>query len=228
MATAQDIIKDAMGLIGAIGIGETPTDAELQEGLTKLNNMLGTLSNNRAVIYARTEESFTLTQGERAYEIGTNTTRPISIESAYIRDSDSRDTPLKIITEDKYNGIPDKSMEGLPYCLLYDSQHPSGHIYLYFVPDSAYTLVLDSWKPFTAFASLTTIVAFPPGYEEMFTYNLTKRLAPRYGLTVTPEVREIARDTLRALRSVNSETLLSDLGVPKDRSTYIINTDSIL
>ena len=40
MATVRDIIRRSMLLIGAIAVGETPTDEEAQDGLQTLNDML--------------------------------------------------------------------------------------------------------------------------------------------------------------------------------------------
>ena len=112
---------------------------------------------------------------------------------------------LRIRTADEYNDISDKELQSEPDYLYYDPQNPLGHIYLYPVPDEADILHTDSWKPMSSFASLTTTVSFPPGYEEMFKYNLARRLAPDYNRQLPPDVRELAEETLAAVKNVNVE-----------------------
>ncbi len=229
MATAQDIIKGALRLIGAIGKGETPEDHELQDGLEALNQMLDTLSIKRKVIFARTEENFTLIVGQGDYDIGTNTERPIRIEKAYIRETATNtDTPVKIITEGEYNDIHEKFTQGRPYLLYYDPQYPAGLFFLYFVPDKAYKLFVDSWKPFTRFAALTTVVTFPPGYERMLKYNLTSDIASEYGLEVPSSVARVAKKSLKAIKNVNAERLISKTGLPTSKGKYDINSNRVL
>jgi len=203
--TVQELIESSLRTIGALAKGETLESEDANDGLEALNMMVSTLSLDRNIIFARTEESFTLTVGEKAYSIGTNTTRPIKIEAAWIEDSEGYDKMLRIRTADEYNDISDKELQSEPDYLYYDPQNPLGHIYLYPVPDEADILHTDSWKPMSSFASLTTTVSFPPGYEEMFKYNLARRLAPDYNRQLPPDVRELAEETLAAVKNVNVE-----------------------
>ena len=49
--TANTIIKAALRAIGAIATGETPTDAEMQDGLEALKFMLRTWSDDNIRLY---------------------------------------------------------------------------------------------------------------------------------------------------------------------------------
>ncbi len=224
--TAQDLIKAALRLIGAIAQGETPTAGELNDALSSLNTMLDGWALKRHKIYARVLEGFTLTAGTGAYSIGSsvNTDRPIRIEYAYIRDN-GKDHPLDLIDNDRYNAIVDKSLQGLPRYLFYNPQYSLGEVYLWPVPDKNYSLYLDSWKPFTKFQNLTDNVNFPPGYERALKYNLAVELAPEYGKPLPPEIVAVAQESLKDIQSVNAFHVEASLDVPcGNRGSFNIYT----
>lgn len=64
-----------------------------------------------------------------------------------------------------------------------------------------------SWTPLTQPAALNTTIAYPPGYARAFRYNLALELAPEYQAPVTPEVRQIALNSLATLKTMNSPDL---------------------
>ena len=66
-------------------------------------------------------------------------------------------------------------------------------------------MALYLWHPLQQLPTLTTEVSFPPGYEEMILYNGARRLAPAYGMTLTPDTLQMADDSIRAIQSANAE-----------------------
>ena len=102
MATAATIINRALRLLGAISSGASADTDEMADGLIALNAMIDSWNNERLMIYAIQDESLTLVDGQASYTIGTsgnlNTTRPVSIEGAYVRAS-SLDYPVRILNE---------------------------------------------------------------------------------------------------------------------------------
>jgi len=218
MATAQELIKSSMRLLGLIEVGETPPNDELQDALSALNSMLDGFSVSRHLIYARTDEGFTLTSGTGSYSMGTNTTRAVKIEHAFVRDSSNVDTTLEIINKDRYNNITDKTVQGRPCYLMYDPQYSLSEIHLYPVPDDSYTLYTDSWKVLTSVSALTTTIAFPPGYERMLKYNLALEIAAEFGVTVPPTIFKTAEESIKSLAAINMPRINSDLGIPAGNS----------
>lgn len=219
--TASDLIKSSMRVGGLIASGETPTNAELTDGLEALNMLLKSWGAHPNLIFARTEENFTLSIGTLAYTIGTsgawNTVRPQRIESAFIRDSTGYDTLLAPISELQYNALIDKDIAGKPNRFFYDPQNPLGKVYLYPSPDAAYTLYLDSWKPITTLALLTTVVDFPPEWERALKYNLAVEFASEFGRTLPPEVAALAYESLQAVKKSIAFRLPSlQIGVPSN------------
>ena len=80
MSTARDLVSAALRKIGALGAGETATAEAATDGLSELNRMLGSWSNEGLLIHAITQESpQTLTAGDSTVTMGNSgdiTSRP--------------------------------------------------------------------------------------------------------------------------------------------------------
>lgn len=204
MTTAREIIKKALQKNGVLIKSEQPSADEAQDGLDALNAMITSWSNDSAVIYARTWETFPLTGTQSEYTIGTggnfNTDRPIHIMSAYIRDVIS-DFTLDIVDDETYNSITTKSAQGMPYVLNCDNGFPLAKIRLYPVPSMNYSLFVLSEKEITAFATLDTVYQLPPGWERALIYNLAIELAPDYAAQVDQLTFNIAKSSLGLIRT---------------------------
>lgn len=224
MATASDLIKSSLRIIGVLGEGDTASNQGMQDALVSLNDLLEQWTLERLMIYDLQTESFTLVSGTNNYTIGSggtfNTTRPVKIEDAYIRDS-SIDYRLSIISKREYEDFSSKSNEStIPQYLYYEPSFTLGKIFLYPTPSSANTLRIVTWKPFTAFATITTSVSFPPAYYKALRYNLAMELSPEYGKTITSDIMMIAQETKTAIKSVNGQNSYTEMTVdPSIRST---------
>jgi hypothetical protein len=53
-------------------------------------------------------------------------------------------------------------------------------------------------------ATLTTALAFPPGYLRAFVYNLAMEIAPEFGVEPSPQVTRIAMTSKRNLKRINN------------------------
>ena len=232
------LIEASLRKIGVTPSGEGIEPARLDDGLAALQSMLrswGAVSSN---VFATIKENFTLTAGVGNYSWGTggsiNTARPNQVTGAYILEGGTTTHPVDIITEGTYRGISVKDTTGLPYSLFFHSNYPLASLYLYPVPDSAYVLYLDSYKPFTetsSFGLTTDTISFPSYYEEPIIYNLAIRLAPEYGKTISSEVGAIAKSSLDALINANVSGRVEQIyiRVPASApygSRYSINSDS--
>lgn len=204
MTTALDIIVGAAKLIGVVFKSETLDDDEAQDGLTALNDLLDSWSNDNLSTYAYTLESFPLTNMP-SFTMGIggdfNTVRPINIATAVLRFA-TVDYDLDIITLDEYQTeIPVKSISSpIPQVLAYDNNYPLATIRIYPVPQSGSTLFLQSNKPLANLSSLTASVDLPPGWKRALKSNLSIDLAPEYGVEVPPTVIEMAKNSLGAIR----------------------------
>ena len=206
--TALNLVEGAGKLIGVVRKSEAMSADEASDGLTALNDMMASWSNNSLIVYNRVSESFSLVSGTATYLIGAgqtwNTVKPIKIIEAYIRES-TTDYSLRIISDDEYHGISDKSTtSSIPEYLMYNNAHPYGTVTLYETPGAANTIRLLSEKVLTAFAALSTSVDLPAGWNKALKYNLAIALAPEYGVQVDPLVLRGAKEAKDDIRNAIS------------------------
>jgi hypothetical protein len=186
MTTGLDIITKALQKNGVLVKSEAPSSDEADDALDALNAMISAWSNDSMLIYARTEENFPLSDGVAEYTIGTsqtfNTTRPIFITRAYVRQNNT-DYDLEPLTDEAYYSIADKNTSSIPKFFNFNNGFPTGKIKLWPVPNAAYTLYIQSEKELSGF-TLSGNVSLPPGWEQALIYNLAVVLAPDYGEAV--------------------------------------------
>jgi hypothetical protein len=213
MATALDIITDALTSIGAIDPIEALTADESAHGLRLLNEMLESWSNEQLAVYQILQENFALTSGVASYTVGSgatfNTTRPLNVLSGFIRDS-GIDYPLRILNREEYDRITDKTASYQPEYLYYQPSVANGIIYLYGVPAKNYTVTDGLWinssKQLQSFSLLTTTVVLPPGYLRAIKSNLALELAPAYKRKPSDALLAIARESKANVKRLNSRT----------------------
>jgi hypothetical protein len=234
----SSLISSSLRKIGALSSGETIETTRQAEALTALQSMLRSWGAVSANIFATVKESHTLTSGIGAYTWGSggdiSTARPNQITGAYILEGGITTFPVDVVPEGTYMAISVKSTTGIPSSLFFYQSYPLASLYLYPVPDAAYVLYLDSFKPFTetsSFGLVTDTIAFPSYYEEAIIYNLAIRLAPEYGKSVSTEVGAIAKSSFDNLLNANASGRVEQIyiRIPASGSYgagYSINSDS--
>ncbi|WP_315809452.1 hypothetical protein [Pseudomonas sp. C9-3] len=211
--TPQDLIILAMKQTTALGIGQTASAEDLEDGFTLLKMMLAQWQRNRYNVYRLRTVSITC-DGRQAYTIGAggdiDTARPNKIESAFVRQlvpgPDPVDYDLDILrAREDYNRISQKSLKSFPYCLFYDSAYPLGNVYPWPVPGSQFQLHLTVMEPLQRFATPYDEFEMPDEYQEAIMYNLAGRLCPLYGLSVSAELAGLARASLNIVKKANAQ-----------------------
>lgn len=212
MTTARTVITDSTKLLNVWQKGEVLDDDEAVDGLRRLNQMIDSWSNESLMLFQLIERSKALTAGTASYTIGSagviNTTRPVRIESAFIRDSSSNDYKLEIITNDEWAKISRKStVSTIPSVLYYRANCPLGVINLHEAPEASLTLYMECWDQLDQM-TIDSVVALPPGYERALTYNLAVEQAPMYGKEPSQIVMKIAAESKIAIMETN------DINIP--------------
>lgn len=210
MTTVRDLITDAMKEIGAIGIDETPTASEANDGLTVLNNLIGTWRTESLMVSGVDEAVYIIPSNQASYTIGVggdiNTTRPNAIESAYVRDTNNNDYQLYVTTNyEDYSDIVTKTVTStIPTILYYNVGEPLGTIYLWPEPyDSSYRLVLWTWRIIDAYTSVNDVLVLLPGWQRALTSNLAIDLCSRYGKTPSATLATQAVSSKAQLKRYN-------------------------
>jgi hypothetical protein len=226
-----EVITAAFQELGIVVSGGSPNANDLAWGLGKMNRMLRSWSADGINLHYRAEESFSLVSGTPSYTIGSgatfDTVRPATIEQAFIRDS-SHDYQMGVRPAAEYWTLTEKTTEDRPLKLYYDPAYPNGTIYLYYTPNSAYSMHIVSQKPLLTYASAATEIVLPGEYEDMMVLNLAIRLASRYGKVTSRELQLSAREAYGNVRAMNLSGQMKgvDLDLPgQRRSTYNVDAD---
>lgn len=216
MATPRSILKRAVRLLTT---SRTPSPDELTDGLEALNARLDSLRNEKLMCFAMRSESLALVATQFSYQIGPggdlNTTRPVAIEDAWIEDSSGTTYGVLIITDEQYDGIPDKaSTSNWPLKVNYRNTMPTGTLLCWRVPSQVSTLKLLTRTPLTAFVTLDDTVNLPPGWEEMLVGEMAIVLAPEYGQEPPQAALQMVRSTKQGIRAINSEQFTAATELP--------------
>ena len=195
MATGQNICDRAYQKIGLA----TPTGAESTLAFTALNDMISSWG-TRFVFPYRTKESFDLVVGQAEYTIGSggdfDTTRPMSIRSAYLVDSDDYTYLLDIIADIDYNRIGIKTSDGRPTKVYYINEYSLVKVVFDKETDVAYTVYFDFTKNFTEFAAIGDAISLPNEYKEALIYNLAIKLAEDNSIDLPASIPRNAMNSL--------------------------------
>lgn len=234
----QTWLTASLRKLGVYASGETPTPENLADALSAGQSMLRSWAAERINVFASTKEDVVLTPGTFLYTWGTggsiNSDRPHQVLGASIVDSSEVTHRVDIISEGKYRSITVKTTISRPYALFFQPTFPLANIYLYPIPDIAETLSLDSLKLFTetsSFTSLSDMLSFPPQYEEALIFNLSVRLAPEFGKSISAEVVAIAASSYNRVITLNSANQVEPVKVIVPASVphgaqYGINSDT--
>lgn len=218
MATAQDRIDRALRLIGQIPAGASPTAAETADGLEALNAMLASWRNDRLMAYSLDTLTVPLSAAQTTRTVGPSgnlvATRPVQIENAYIVQSNMT-YAVNILNENEWAGIPDKtSTSTWPDRIWPNYTFPDITINLYPVPNASSDLKLVVRTPVTDIASAATTVSLPPGWDDAIDFNLAVRIAPEYEREAPPTVKQMALQTMAALKKINGRPIKAYTELP--------------
>ena len=236
MATGTTILERSLRMLGVIGQGGTSSTAQKASGLEAMNGLLDSLSIDRTMVYQIVAENFTWPAATASRTIGSsgnfNTTWPIKIETAFVRDSSSVDYPLEITYDRRiWDHEASKSTQTqIPYLLFLDRAYPLASIYLRHIPSAEVTLYISSWKRLQVFAAIGDTVALPPGHEDMLAFNLAERLWAEYpNPDVLAFITKMALQTRAAVKKSNPVPMTMQTEIAHaaaQRGRYDITSDT--
>lgn len=209
MPTAYDVVRGALRLIGVVTPIEPPSAEEADDALSVMNQMLASWASSRMSSASVPLTSFALTAGDGEYTIGDggdiDTIQPTGLYRAHVTNG-GLDYPVRLISLGEYQDIADKSSTGdIPEVMAIRPGYPLATLYLYPVPGTGNTLVMDKIAPMADLA-LGDEMPYPPVAIRAIRYNLAIELAPEYGAKVPTEIVAIADQSMQAWRRVNLQT----------------------
>jgi hypothetical protein len=216
MANAFDIITSALRLAGVLADEEQPSDNIANQGLSVLNDMIDAWNAERRAIFTTRSDDFPFVLGQQAYTLGVggnfNMPRPARIDSMsaiLLTDpANPIEVPMTMWTVDDWQNMPVKVVDGsFPLGCYDDGGFPLRTLTFWPIPTTqANSVRIYGWQSLAA-QTLTSQVAFPPGYAEAIRYNLSVRLSAEFAATASATVVMLAVSSLARIKTMNAPDL---------------------
>jgi hypothetical protein len=184
--TANNIIIDALKLIGEYAPTEVPSGDDIAQGLSALNDLILYFSEVGKYIPFTTDVNFTTTPSKAGYifskEIGSDITSPklIEIMDAYLLYGGIR-IPLNQLSHDQaFQIVRYPTATTRPTQFFLQQHNLSTEIILYYTPDQAYDITLRAKLALDQLELETSITNLPKSYIRYLKYKLASELLNYY------------------------------------------------
>lgn len=219
VTTAADQIYAALRLIGQLAEGEQPSADTAQDALTALNQMIDSWNTERLSVFSTQDQVFTWPAGALKRTLGPSGdfvgNRPILVDDATYFKYNNVSYGIKLINQQMYDGIAVKTVQSTyPQVMFVNMTYPDIEMYVHPVPNSTLEFHFISVEELTAPVSLSTTLAFPPGYLRAFKYNLACEIANEFGVEPPQTVQRIAMTSKRNLKRINNPDDVMSLPYP--------------
>jgi hypothetical protein len=205
----NEIILDALQLLGVIGAGDTAQAADITFCSNMLNKMAKAWQAQGIHLWKETTASITIVADTYQYAVSP---RPLNIISCRYHYSSGLERKMKKLGRGEYDSLPNKSTStGPSTCFYYSPQLATGQLYVWPVPTSSETsdtYAITYMASIEDFDSSTDEPDFPAEWLEAVTYNLAVRVAPAFGIalaTTNPDILSLAQNSLREVQTWDSE-----------------------
>lgn len=217
MTTVAEIINLALTDSGVLGVGQTAQAQDTADALTRLNFMIGQWNRERWLVYHLVDVSCAMT-GAASYGLGTgqplNVPRLDRIDAAYVRDALGVDTSMRMMrSREEFARIREKADTGSGYYAFYDSDNPTGQVYIWPIPPTGNTLHILGKAVLQSFSATSDTITLPLEYNQALYANLVVMLRAAYRLPPDDYYSQLATTTLAVIQKANLQD--SDLRMPK-------------
>lgn len=232
MPTAGDVVNAAAKKSGILGLGQTLDQADTNDALSDLSDMLSQWSEKRWLIWNELEFAVTSTGQAVPYTVGPGgqfnmTPRPSRIEFAFLRQLVGPnaaggnlpvDYPLEVIpSKEEYSRLSLKGLISFPKYVFLDTAYPMALLAVYPYPNAGIYqvhIIVKNTFP-TALTMPSSFNNVPPMGIPAMKFNLARRLRQAYGKGKSPDVElnALATDALETMR--NAQTQIPELQMPK-------------
>jgi hypothetical protein len=135
---------------------------------------------------------------------------PIEILTAVLRHTTSNsDTPLEPLTLEQYQAIGNKSSSVTPTAYYYEKRLTEGKLYLNgqvsTAAASAYKISFVYRQPLEVIDAQADELDIETSYYRALKWALAKELSPEYGKPITPDIRELAAESLALAQTFQPE-----------------------
>ena len=185
---------------------------ELDSGAIQWTTVSSFVANDTVTIAAVGGLTGAAASGNTVFYYTTKAQRLTDIMTAVLRNSDGTDLPITFFrTVQDYEALPDKSAEGDPYALLVEPLRIKTKITLDYAPQDVTKVIrMVALYPSEDYDATTDDIAYPQEWFAALSWELARRLAPKFEKSWTPE------------RQANweSATTIARQLTPQDTSAY--------
>lgn len=236
MTAVRTILTRAVRLLGAVAQGTPLMAGDAADALTALNGMLQAWNLESLLVFTENFDAYNLVPGQQIYTIGPTGNiavpaqqRPTNLYQVQLQVTDVTPNlfrPIDIINDEEWADLRIQQIStAYPTKLYNDGDFPNSGLYLYPIPTMAYKLILWTWNQLSVITDINGDLSLPPGYERAIIYNLAVEIAAEYGRTPSPQVIQIANDSLALIKRSNhsNSTLKCDAAVLSGRDSRAFN-----
>ena len=217
--TTNDVIVNALYLVGELGVGETPDGFMLTTGLDLINELIDKFASDSIYIPFLTTIDFNFTVGKDTYSISDMVTADITADrivdlsfANYAVPASSGTQiiyPLRIINKATYwNVVRQNNLLARPGFIFLDKQSSESFITVYPIPDQPYPCKIQVKSMINSLEAQETLGELPPNYYGFLKYALAKKFSGYYpSANWTPAMEQELADYYETFKAANETDL---------------------
>lgn len=190
--TTNEVIVNALYLLGELGVGETPDAFMLTTGLDLINELLDKFSSDSIYIPYLTTINFLLVPGQDTYTVsdiivGTDIVADrivdLSFANYFVPTNGSTELvyPLRIITKaEYYNVVRQTDLLTRPGFIFLNKQPTESILTFYPTPNQAYPCQIQVKCMINSLGAQDTLGELPPNYYGFLKYALARKFLGYY------------------------------------------------
>lgn len=204
--TVTAFLTAALAELGVYQAGEAPSGEDADFALLILNELLDAWNAQDQALYSVAFSTFTITPNLNPHTIGltensptwtVTTNRPTRILGANLvltTTSPNVNVPLTIRDKNWWLNVRVSTLaSAIPTDLYYDPTWPNGSVYLWTVPNTAYSVQLEI-ETLLAQLALTDTFTLPPGYQAALRLSVAEASQPAFGVPMPPGLPQRAME----------------------------------
>jgi len=219
--TALQLVTDSLQLLGVVGSNETPNSGDLSFCYNILNKMIKAWQAQGIHLFTEAEATLPLTSNVGIYALSatgveqstypelTTLGRPLNIQSLRYFTYQGSEVRIKKMGRAEFMAMPFKAASGPSTAYFFSPQDTYALLYLWPIPDNSLdTLTISYTRVINSIDTGSNTLDLPVEWLEALTYNLSVKIAPAFGLSlskVNPDLIQMAQTSLLEMRSWDSE-----------------------
>lgn len=210
--TTNDIIVNALYMIGELGVGEVADAQMLTSGLELVNELLDQFSVDSIYIPYLTTINFTMTAGQDIYSVSDLVSSDITedrvVDLSFANYTvDTIVYPLRIINKATYSGVVRlTNLLARPGFIFLDKQPTQSFLTLYPKPDQAYPCSVQAKVMIDKLEAQEDISELPPYYYGFLKMALARKFLAYYPSSNWPQTSEAEYQKVYANLKAGNET----------------------